>query len=191
MTLLRVLSWWIEILEFRRWPWNFRVRSLQWHNWTQNNQAQRNHPGLWNSSPPPKAPCSNVQVANVMCDLPSICQDLDSFSDPDYCVITLNATAVSVNAIRCYKSMVSQILHFPRRLDLLVTIFLLDNCRDENIRSGSLISDHSGHSTCQSWKLMNELQWVSDTLTHQPEQEVPLQQGSSLSLPKKEMEAIK
>jgi len=85
-----------------------------------------------------------------MCDLPSICQDLDSFSDPAYCAITPNATAVSVNAIRCYKSMLSQILHFPHCLDLLVTVFLLDNCRNENIRSGSLISDHSGHSTCQS-----------------------------------------
>lgn len=101
VTLLRILSWWIEILEFRRWPWNFRVRSLQYHNWTQNNQAQRNHPGLWNSSPTPKALCSNVQVANTVWDLPSICQALGSCSAPDYCAITLNATAGSVNAIRC------------------------------------------------------------------------------------------
>lgn len=175
MTLLRILSWWIEILEFRRWPWNFRVRSLQHHNWTQNNQAQRNHPGLWNSSPTPKASCSNVQVANIMWDLPSsgflFCSRLLCYHTECHCGLS-----------KCHKmpkSRVSQTLHFPRCSDLLVAIFLLDNCRDENIRSGSLISDHSGHSTCQSWKLMNELQWVSEKLTHQPEHEAALQKSPS------------
>lgn len=170
-------------------PWSFGVRPLQYHNWTQNNQAQRNHPGLWNSLPTPKASSSNAQVTNIMWYLPSLCQDLGSFSAPFLCLCY--HTECHCGLSKCHKmpkSVVSQTLHFPRCLDLLVTISLLDNCRDENIRSGSLISDHSGHSTCQSWKFMNELQWVSEKLTHRPE--LLCNRALPPHTPRTEMEAI-